>query len=68
VPVVITAARAAREATRDPDARAVAAIVLLVIMPIGYFTVGGFYRPGADAVVIAASRVMLAALVSSASG
>ncbi len=36
--------------------RTVAALMLLPILPIGYFTIGGFYLPSAGAMFIAATR------------
>lgn len=57
VPIVITAAPVPLK--RHPRIRAlrtVAAFMILPILPVGYFTIGGFYLPSAVAMFIAATR------------
>jgi len=57
VPLVITAAPVLLKGHRRiRTVRTVAALMLLPILPIGYFTIGGFYLPSAIAMSIAATR------------
>jgi hypothetical protein len=57
LPVVIAAVPVVlKNDTRIRVWRTITAILLLLIVPIGYFTVGGFYLPSAVAMLIAATR------------
>ncbi len=57
VPILIAAAPVLLKShARIRMVRTVAALMLLPILPIGYFTIGGFYLPSAVAMFIAASR------------
>jgi hypothetical protein len=57
VPVVVTALPLLLSGNaRIRTLRIIVAIVLLLILPIGYFTIGGFYLPSAVAMLIAATR------------
>ncbi len=57
VPIVIAAAPGLLKShARIRMVRTLAALMLLPILPIGYFTIGGFYMPSAVAMFIAATR------------